>query len=108
VSHPADALVVFGITGDLARRMTLPALYRLTEQGLLGCSVIGVGRRPTRDDELAEHARSAIVEAIPDADEKVLAELLARLTYVGGDAEGDPLYDRLRTALEPRDTASTI
>jgi len=99
VSHPADALVVFGITGDLARRMTLPALYRLTEQGLLGCSVIGVGRRPTRDDELAEHARSAIVEAIPDADEKVLAELLSRLTYVGGDAEGDPLYDRLRTAL---------
>jgi hypothetical protein len=35
VSRPADALVVFGITGDLARRMTLPALYRLSEQGLL-------------------------------------------------------------------------
>ena len=33
-TRPADALVVFGITGDLARRMTLPALYRLTEQGL--------------------------------------------------------------------------
>ena len=33
MSGTADALVVFGITGDLARRMTLPALYRLTEQG---------------------------------------------------------------------------
>jgi glucose-6-phosphate 1-dehydrogenase len=99
VSHAADALVVFGITGDLAQRMTLPALYRLTEQGLLGCSVVGVGRRPMRDDELAEHARSAIGAAIEDVDEKVLSELLSRLTYVGGDAEGDPLYERLRVAL---------
>jgi glucose-6-phosphate 1-dehydrogenase len=100
VSHAADALVVFGITGDLARRMTLPALYRLTEQGLLGCSVVGVGRRPMRDDELADHARSAITAAIDGADEKVLSELLSRLTYVGGDAEGDSLYDRLRAVLE--------
>ena len=100
MSHAADALVVFGITGDLARRMTLPALYRLTEQGLLGCFVIGVGRRPIRDDELATHAREAISAAIEDVDEKVLAQLLSRLRYVGGDAEGDPLYDRLRDALD--------
>ena len=52
---PADALVAFGITGDLARRMTLPALYRLTQQGLLTCPVIGVGRRPVSGDELARH-----------------------------------------------------
>ena len=99
MSQPADALVVFGITGDLARRMTLPALYRLTEQGLLTCSVIGVGRRPLRDDELAEHAREAVTAAEDDVDEKVLSELLSRLRYVGGDAEGSPLYDRLRDAL---------
>ncbi len=43
VSVTADALVVFGITGDLARRMTLPALYRLTAQGFLPCPVVGVG-----------------------------------------------------------------
>ncbi|MBA2424464.1 MAG: glucose-6-phosphate dehydrogenase [Actinobacteria bacterium] len=99
VSETADALVVFGITGDLARRMTLPALYRLTEQGLLTCSVIGVGRRPLRDDELAEQARESVTAAVDDVDEKVLADLLSRLHYIGGDAEDGSLYDRLRDAL---------
>jgi len=99
VSRPADALVVFGITGDLARRMTLPALYRLTEQGLLTCSVIGVGRRAVREDELAEHARAAVTAAEDDVDEQVLSEFLSRLRYVGGDAEDGSLYDRLRDAL---------
>jgi glucose-6-phosphate 1-dehydrogenase len=99
VSDAADALVVFGLTGDLARRMTFPALYRLTEQGLLTCTVIGVGRRPLREDELAEHAREAVRAAEDDVDEKVLSELLSRLKYVGGDAEGESLYDRLHEAL---------
>jgi glucose-6-phosphate 1-dehydrogenase len=99
VTQTADALVVFGITGDLARRMTLPALYRLSEQGLLACPVIGVGRRPLREDELAEHAKEAVTAAVDDVDERSLTELLSRLRYVGGDAEGDPLYDRLRAAL---------
>jgi glucose-6-phosphate 1-dehydrogenase len=99
VSDAADALVVFGLTGDLARRMTFPALYRLTEQGLLTCTVIGVGRRPLREDELAELAREAVRAAEDDVDEKVLSELLSRLKYVGGDAEGESLYDRLHEAL---------
>ncbi len=100
VPAPADALVVFGITGDLARKMTLPALYRLTQQGLLTCKVIGVGRRPVRQDELVEHAREAVEAAVDTVDEKVLAELLSRLSYVGGDAEEGPMYDRLRVALD--------
>ena len=37
----ADALVIFGITGDLARKMTFRALYRLEERKLLNCPVIG-------------------------------------------------------------------
>src|ERR687895_1447875 len=55
----ADALVIFGITGDLARRMTLPALYRLTEEGHLSCTVLTVGRRPLSEDELRDLARKA-------------------------------------------------
>ncbi len=96
---PADALVVFGITGDLARRSTLPALYSLAQQGLLTCPVIGVGRRPVPDDELRRHATDAIAAAEDKVDEEVLAAFLDRLSYVGGDAEEGPLYDRLRTAL---------
>ena len=100
MSEVADALVVFGITGDLARRSTLPALYDLTQQGLLTCPVIGVGRREFSDEELAHHATEAITAAKKKSlDEKVLRELLSRMSYVGGDAEEGPLYDRLREAL---------
>ncbi len=97
----ADALVVFGITGDLARRSTLPALYSLSQQGLLTCPVIGVGRRPVSDDELRRHATEAIEAAEDRVDETALSEFLARVQYIGGDAEADedPLYDRLRAAL---------
>ncbi len=99
MTEPADALVVFGITGDLARRMTLPALYRLTEQEILTCSVLAVGRRPLRDDELGELARKAVEDAVDDADEGVLDDLLSRLTYVAGDVDDPALYDRLRAGL---------
>ena len=56
----ADALVVFGLTGDLARRSTLPALYDLTQQGLLVCPVIGVGRRALSRDEFVEIGRAHV------------------------------------------------
>ena len=101
MSETADALVVFGITGDLARTKTLPALYDLTEQGVLTSPVIGVGRRPLRNDEMQEHARAAIEAAKKDTlDKRVLDTFLSRLSYIGGDAMDDELYDRLHTALE--------
>ena len=96
----ADALVVFGITGDLARRSTLPALYSLAQQGLLTCAVIGVGRRPVSDAELRAHATESIEAAEEgNVDEAVLSELLGRLRYVGGDAEDGAMYSGLREAL---------
>ena len=95
----ADALVVFGITGDLARRSTLPALYDLMQQGLLVCPVIGVGRRALPEDEFLAHVSDAISAKKKNLDENVLRDLLARMSYVGGDAEEGPLYDRLRDAL---------
>jgi len=101
----ADALVVFGLTGDLARRSTLPALYDLTQQGLLPCPVVGVGRRAFSREELVRHATEAITAAKKKSvDEKVLHELLAHMSYVGGDAEEGPLYDRLRVALGDAET----
>ena len=99
MTDTADALVVFGITGDLARRSTLPALYRLAERGLLTCPVVGVGRRAVPEDELTRHATDAIAAAEDRVDAGVLKELLGRLTYVGGDAEEDTLYDRLGAVL---------
>ena len=119
MTDAADALVVFGITGDLARRSTLPALYCLSQQGLLTCPVIGVGRRPVSERRAAggmRRRRSRRPRS--DVDEAVLAEFLARVQYIGGDAEAeeDPLYDRLRAALAglaasrllPRDAAVDV
>jgi glucose-6-phosphate 1-dehydrogenase len=101
MGETADALVVFGITGDLARTKTLPALYDLTEQGVLTSPVIGVGRRPLRNDEMHEHARAAIEAAKKDTlDRRILDTFLSRLSYIGGDAMDDELYERLRTALK--------
>jgi glucose-6-phosphate 1-dehydrogenase len=97
--HDADALVVFGITGDLARRSTLPALYDLTQQGLLVCPVVGVGRRALSEDEFLGHVKEAITAKKKIHDEKVLDDLLSRMSYVGGDAEEGSLYDGLRVAL---------
>jgi glucose-6-phosphate 1-dehydrogenase len=99
VSDQADALVVFGITGDLARRSTIPALYSLAEQGLLSCPIVGVGRRPVPRDELVRHVTDAVAASEDSVDETVLSELLERLAYIGGDAEEGPVYDRLREAL---------
>jgi glucose-6-phosphate 1-dehydrogenase len=96
---PADALVVFGITGDLARRSTLPALYSLAQQGLLTCPVIGAGRRPVPPDEFRQHVTDAIAAAEDRVDKQVLNELLGRLQYIGGDAEDGSFYGRLHDAL---------
>ena len=58
---PADVFVVFGITGDLAKVMTLHSLYRLEARGLLTCPIVGVAVDDWTVDDLRERAREAIV-----------------------------------------------
>jgi glucose-6-phosphate 1-dehydrogenase len=55
----ADLLVIFGITGDLARRMTLRALYRLERRELLDCPVIGVASDEIAAEQLVKDTREA-------------------------------------------------
>jgi glucose-6-phosphate 1-dehydrogenase len=45
-STPADVLVIFDITGDLAKEMTFRSLYRLECRQLLDCPIVGVARQP--------------------------------------------------------------
>ncbi|MFM9372826.1 glucose-6-phosphate dehydrogenase [Streptomyces sp. Da 82-17] len=97
----SDALVLFGITGDLAKKMLLPALYRLTENGRLTVPVVGVAAGPWDDERLRAHARAAVVSAVPDFDEKVFARLAARLSIVPGDFTDPDTFARLRAAVEP-------
>jgi glucose-6-phosphate 1-dehydrogenase len=99
----ADALVIFGITGDLAKKMTLKALYDLTENGTLRVPVYGVARNDWTDEDLHQHARQAIearVEARQDTfNEDVFKKFTERLTYVEGDYADKDTYERLKKAI---------
>jgi len=92
----ADVLVIFGITGDLAKVMTFNSLYRLEARGLLNCPIVGVAFEDWSNKELREHARKAIETSSgkkPVA--KIFNRLAKRLSYVQGDfAEGDT-YERV-------------
>src|SRR5438093_13748757 len=88
-SDPADALVIFGITGDLARKMTFRALYRLERRGALDSRIIGIARDRWDDDSLREHARSAVAETVHDFDDATFNRLSERFDYVYGDSDDD-------------------
>jgi glucose-6-phosphate 1-dehydrogenase len=96
---PADVLTIFGITGDLARKMTFRALYRLEKRGKLECPIVGVAIDEWSDEQLREHAREAIAATIEDPDEDVFARLAARLSYVQGDYEDPETFKRVGEAL---------
>src|SRR5277367_4925607 len=59
-TRPADVLVIFGITGDLAKVMTFHSLYRLEQRGLLDCPIVGVAGDDWTLEHLREHARECI------------------------------------------------
>ncbi len=67
----ADALVVFGATGDLAKRKLFPALYHLERRGQLKVPVIGVARSDWTDDDFKAHAEESIREHVEDVDAEV-------------------------------------
>jgi len=95
----ADALTIFGITGDLARKMTFRALYRLELRGKLSCPIVGVAIDDWSVEQLREHAREAIVATVEDADEDVLARLASRLSYIQGDYADPGAFERVVEAV---------
>ncbi len=97
---PADVLVIFGISGDLARKMTFRSLYRLERRNLLTCPIVGVALDDWSDDALADHARAAIQAAGEALDNSVFARFAARLSYVHGDYADQETFHRLARAVE--------
>ena len=100
--QPADAFVSFGVTGDLAKKMTFVALYRLERAGRLDIPIFGVAVNDWTDDQLRDHARESVRNALgPDetVDESVLDRLVARMRYVGGDFADPATYQKLADAL---------
>jgi glucose-6-phosphate 1-dehydrogenase len=95
----ADALIVFGITGDLAKKMTFRSLYRLERRGLLDCPIIGVAVDEWTIEKLREHAREAIEATGEPLDEKVFGRFAARLSYVSGAFEDAATFARVAAAI---------
>ncbi|QWZ08718.1 glucose-6-phosphate dehydrogenase [Nocardioides panacis] len=98
-TRPADVLVVFGITGDLARVMTFRSLYRLEKRGLLSCPIVGVAADDWTRDQLVERARTSIEQTGEILDKVVFDRFAERLSYVGGDFTDPATYERLGAAI---------
>ena len=96
---PADVLVIFGITGDLAKKMTFRALYRLEARGKLECPIVGVAIDEWSLEQLRQHGREAIETTVKEPDEEVLDRLLGRLSYVQGDYADSGTFDRVADAI---------
>jgi glucose-6-phosphate 1-dehydrogenase len=97
----SDALVVFGITGDLAFKKILPALENLERRGRLPPTVVGVARGGLTTADLVERLRASLREHGDGTDAAALQRLEARLRYVDGDYQDDATFAALRSALGP-------
>ena len=96
-------LVIFGATGDLARRKLLPALYNLAHEGQLPerFNLVGVSRKEKEHDDYradCEEAIRSFSRRTPDED--VLAGLLDHVRYVPGTFDEDSVYEQLAEILE--------
>ncbi|MDO5605222.1 MAG: glucose-6-phosphate dehydrogenase [Paracoccus sp. (in: a-proteobacteria)] len=91
-------LVIFGATGDLARRKILPGLYRrhLAGQMPIGARIIGAARSDLSDEQFRDETRAAITEFSPGADQGQIGTFLERLHYVAIDAKGSAGWEKLR------------
>jgi len=95
----ADALVLFGVTGDLAYKKIFPSLYAMVKRGVLNVPVIGVAVSPWSLLHLRRHARDAIKKSGGIDDQSALDHLLSLLAYVSGDYNEPGTFAALKKAL---------
>jgi glucose-6-phosphate 1-dehydrogenase len=90
VSATCSALLLFGATGDLAKRMLLPSLFALHEDGLIDrdLRIVGTARSDMDDDGFRDLAKAALAQYLPDDrnQENALQSFLERLSYQPLDA----------------------
>jgi glucose-6-phosphate 1-dehydrogenase len=95
----SDALVVFGISGDLAFRKIIPSIYELVRRGWLAGPVVGMGREPWDLVRLSDRVSESVRAHADSVDEPALADLCGRLRFVGGDYRDPDTFGRLRETL---------
>jgi len=97
-SH-SDALVLFGVTGDLAHKMIFPALYAMAKRGTLTVPIIGVAFPKWTLEQLRDRVKDSITRAGGIDDPHALDHLLSLLAYVSGDYNEPATFTAIKTAL---------
>ena len=95
----SDALVLFGVTGDLAHKMIFPALYALAKQGTLTAPVIGVASPQWSLADLRNRVTDSIQQSGGIDDQPALEKLLSLLGYVSGDYNDAGTFTKIKAAL---------
>jgi glucose-6-phosphate 1-dehydrogenase len=88
----ADALVIFGATGDLAKLETFPALVGLVERGVLDMPVIGIAKSGWRLDQFRGYAADSLRHNGIDPKSPAAAKMLSLLNYIDGDLTASDTY----------------
>ncbi len=91
-TESADALVIFGATGDLAKLETFPALVGLVDRGVLDVPVIGVAKSGWGVDQFRDYATASLRLNDMDPDTPAAQKLLSLLRYVDGDLDDPNTY----------------
>jgi glucose-6-phosphate 1-dehydrogenase len=95
----SDALVVFGVTGDLAHKMIFPALYAMVKRGTLTVPVIGVAFPKWSLARLQNRVMSSIKRSGGIDDKRAFQRLLSLLKYVSGDYNDSSTFAAIKDAL---------
>ena len=95
----SDAVVLFGVTGDLVSKKLFPALYELTRRDRLDVPVIGVARSPWDDQQLVTMARKSVTEVTDEIDDETFDRLADNLSMISGNYADPTTYQRLAERL---------
>src|SRR5690349_8633429 len=96
---PSDALVLFGVTGDLAHKMIFPALYAMAKRGALTVPVIGVARDNWDLAQLHARVKDSLQHSGNLDDQKAFDRLLSLLSYVSGDYTDQDTFTAVKKVL---------
>jgi glucose-6-phosphate 1-dehydrogenase len=100
IREAADALVLFGATGDLCHRKIFPSLYQLVRRGRLSIPVIGVAKAGWQREQLIERLRDSLKQFVTDAEPAVVERLVSLMQYVDGDYSALETFKQLRQVLD--------
>jgi glucose-6-phosphate 1-dehydrogenase len=101
-----SSMVMFGVTGDLARKKLLPAIYDLANRGLLPPSfgLVGYGRREWSHEDFADYVRKSVTEhARTEFDESTFEQLAGGLRFVTGTFDDTAAFQKLTEVVEELD-----